>query len=151
MVVRKEILEQIWGGDLVEAAKAEVTPLTGILASLTKLPVVTLTSSHEAARPFAMLDGAEVLEGVSLGDALAEELELEVPIGALVLVQPKGFDLGFDVSAQKLGEVLGAILLEMSQGQTDIDLKIDPTLAEQSGMALSRTAGFSAMSASRLQ
>lgn len=146
MMVRKEILEQIWGNDLVAATKAETTPLTGILASLTKLPVVTLSSGHEAARPFALLEDTEVLEGVSLGDVLSEELNLEVPFGALILVQPKDFDLGFDVSAQKLGEVLGAILLEMSQGSVEQDLTIDPTLA-----GAPEVIGFSSLSGTRLQ
>lgn len=151
MMVRKDLLQQIWGGDLTEAAQSETTPLTGILSSLTKLPVVTLTSAHEAAQPFAMMEDTDILEGVSLGDVLSEELGIDVPFGAIVLVQPQSFEHGFDGSAQKLGEILGAILLEMSQGSLDQDLKVDVSLAQKTNVAFSGTSSFPSLSASRLQ
>ncbi len=116
LVDNNTVIGQIWGGDLSEDGEQQGSPLAGLLGSLMDVPVVTLCSEAAMLRPIAMMEETEVLPGASLGDVLAEELSIEVPFGALVLIQPKGFAKSQDLSGQKLGEILGHIILDMSQG-----------------------------------
>jgi len=119
-VDNNKVIGQIWGGELSEDQEAKGAPLAGLLGSLMDVPVVTLSSEAKMQRPIAMMEETEVLPGATLGDVLAEELSIEVPFGALVLIQPKDFSKSQDLSGQKLGEILGHIILEMSQG-THVD------------------------------
>lgn len=115
LVGSNTVIGQIWGGDLSEDCNAQEAPLAGLLGSLMDVPVVTLSSEAKMERPIAMMEETEVLPGATLGDVLAEELSIEVPFGALVLIQPKSFAKSQDLSGQKLGEILGHIILEMTQ------------------------------------
>lgn len=148
------IVEQIWGGDISDVQESAVSPLEGLLASVVNVPVVTLASRVDGGRPYALLESSEVLPGVSLGDILSEELSLEVPFGSLILVQPMGFSDTKDFSGQKLGEMLGMIILDMAKDDTSlVELNFAEAAKEDVGLAgsLSAITETSALAASRLQ
>ncbi len=156
IVGQLDIVEQIWGGDISEAQVSAVTPLEGLLASVVNVPVVTLTSRLEGSRPYALLESSEVLPGVSLGDILSEELSLEVPFGALILVQPKDFSDVKDYSGQKLGEMLGMIILDMAKdASSSVELNVAEVTSDKEGVdlsgSLSAISESQALAASRLQ
>ncbi len=110
------VLEQIWSG-AIEARSAEnMSPLARLLGALLTVPMVTLVAHAEVARPFAMMETDELLPGTPLGDILAEELELDVPHDALVLIEPVGFADALSFSGRALGEELGRILNEIATG-----------------------------------
>lgn len=121
MVEHSGLIGQIWGGTLTVEAEQGASPLAAVLGSLMDVPVVTLASDVEKTRPFAVMEETEVLPGASLGDVLAEELSIDIPYGALVLVQPKDFTKAQDLSGQKLGEIIGHIILEMAQGVHSVE------------------------------
>ena len=118
---RNGLIAQIWGGDLSESDEQLASPLAGLLGSLMDVPVITLTSVASMARPIAVMEETEVMEGVSLGDALSEELSMEIPYGSLILIQPEGFTRNQDLTSKKLGEVLGQIILDMAKGVHSVD------------------------------
>ena len=118
---RNGLIAQIWGGDLSEGGEKQASPLANLLGSLMDVPVITLTSVAKMARPIAVMEETEVMEGVSLGDALSEELAIDVPYGALILIQPDGFSKSQDLTSKKLGEMLGHIILDMTRGVHSVD------------------------------
>ena len=105
------LLAQIWGGSIELDRAAEPSGLVALLTSMISVPLVVLQSDAEMDRPYAFMETTEVMDGVILGDVLAEEMELEVPYGAMILVEPKGF---FDkkTSAGALGQILGLVLMD---------------------------------------
>jgi len=104
------LLEQIWGEAVEERAADAMSPLARLLGALLTVPMVTLVAHAEGDRPYAMMEGHELLPGASLGDILAEELGLDVPQDAVVLIEPVGFADASSYSGSALGEELGRIL-----------------------------------------
>ena len=110
----EQLLTQIWGGAIEIDRSADKTALSALVTSLVSVPVVALTSTADLKRPVAVMESSDLMDGVSLGDILAEELGIEVPYGAMVLIQPKSAAQGTDLSAKKLGEFLGRVLLDVA-------------------------------------
>ena len=152
---RNGLIAQIWGGDLSEGDEQQGSPLAGLLSSLMDVPVITLNASSKMDRPIAVMEETEVIDGVSLGDALSEELSIEVPYGALVLIQPEGFTKSQDLSSKKLGEILGHIILDMTQGVHSVDssnsVEAEEFVQAAMGGQLASAVKLSGISASRLQ
>lgn len=151
---RNGLIAQIWGGDLSLGNDQENSPLAGLLGSLMDVPVVTLVSDAEMLRPIAMMEETEVLHGASLGDVLAEEMGIEVAYGALVLIQPRDFAQSEDVTSKELGEVLGHIILEMTQGAFSVNGEGTDAAADVAHLAVGNMASnvkLSVVSGSRLQ
>lgn len=107
------LLAQIWGGSIELDRAAEPSGLVALLTSMISVPLVVLQSDAEMDRPYAFMETTEVMDGVILGDVLPEEMELEVPYGAMIVVEPKGF---FDkkTSAGALGQILGLVLMDIA-------------------------------------
>ena len=151
---RNGLIAQIWGGDLSEGGDLQGSPLAGLLGSLMDVPVIALASDAEMARPIAVMEETEILDDVSLGDVLSEEMGIEVPYGALILVMPKDFSQSQDLSGQKLGEILGHIILDMTQGQYSVTPVISSKAKDLVHLAASDQAKalkLSGLSGSRLQ
>ncbi|WP_370228526.1 hypothetical protein [Cognatishimia sp.] len=108
------LLAQIWGGAIELDATAEPSGLVALLTSMVSVPLVVLQSDGEQDRPYAFMETSEVMDGVILGDVLAEELEIEVPYGAMILVEPKGFFEAQALSASALGQILGLVLMDIA-------------------------------------
>lgn len=152
---RHGLIAQIWGGDLTEDKDSMGSPLAGLLGSLMDVPVITLTSDATMQRPIAVMEETEVLPGASLGDVLSEELGIDVPYGVLVLIQPAGFAKSKDLSGQQLGEILGHIILEMTQGVHSVDATGEERAEDLMRVAMSGQIApavkLSGISGSRLQ
>gem|GEM_PF-4270135 len=154
IVERNGLIAQIWGGDLSEGESLQGSPLAGLLESLMDVQVITLASDAEMKRPIAVMEETEILDGASLGDVLSEEMGIEVPYGALILVMPKDFSRSQDMSGQKLGEILGHIILDMTQGQYSVSPDVSGKAKDLVHLAASGQAAalkLSGLSGSRLQ
>ena len=104
------LLEQIWGNAIEVRAAGEMSPLARLLGALLTVPMVTLVAHAGGERPYAMMESDELLPGAPLGDILAEELGLDVPQEAVVLIEPVGFADAASYSGSALGAELGRIL-----------------------------------------
>jgi len=108
------LLEQIWS-EAIEARPPEaMSPLARLLGALLTVPVVTLVSHADGDRPHALMESDELLPGASLGDVLAEELGLDVPRDAVVLIEPVAFADAEAFSGAALGEELGRVLSDIA-------------------------------------
>lgn len=108
------LLEQIWSDAIEVRAPDEMSPLARLLEALLTVPTVALVCHGGGTRPYAMMEGVDLLPGASLGDVLAEELGAYVPRDAVVLVEPVGFADAESVSGHELGQELGRILMELA-------------------------------------
>lgn len=108
------LLSQIWGGAISLTPDAKPSGLSAMLTAMISAPLVVLESKAPLDRPYAAMETVELMEGVSFGDVLAEELELEVPYGAMILIEPEGFFEMQSISGAKLGELLGLALLDVA-------------------------------------
>ncbi|MDX2485534.1 MAG: hypothetical protein QNK42_17960 [Pseudodonghicola sp.] len=104
------LLELIWGEAIEVRGPEELSPLARLLGALLTVPMVTLVAHADDNRPFAMMESDELLPDAPLGDILAEELGLDVPRDAVVLIEPIGFADAASFSGRALGEELGRIL-----------------------------------------
>lgn len=108
------LLEQIWGEALELRRPEDISPLARLLGALLTVPTITLVSHHGTVRPCAMMEGTELLPGASLGDILSEELGLDVPQDAVVLIEPVEFADAKEFSGTDLGQELGRILMDIA-------------------------------------
>jgi hypothetical protein len=60
------------------------------------------------------MESAELLPGASLGDVLAEELGIDIPHDAVVLIEPVASAEAEEISGHALGQQLGHILVELA-------------------------------------
>lgn len=108
------LLSQIWGGAIELDASQSPSALAGLLTSMISVPLVVLHSDAQFERPVAFMEAAEVMDGVILGDVLAEELGLEIPYGVMILIEPRDFYNQRVLSGSNLGELLGLALLDVA-------------------------------------
>ena len=113
--MRKDrLLEQIWEGAVEVRSPDGMSPLARLLGALLTVPLVTLVAEDGGDQPIAMMETDELLPGAPLGDVLAEELGLDVPRDAVVLIEPAAFADARSYSGRALGEELGRILADIA-------------------------------------
>ncbi|MGE4326594.1 MAG: hypothetical protein AB7E21_10860 [Pseudodonghicola sp.] len=110
----ERLLEQIWGDAIEYRAPADMSPLAKLLSALLTVPTVALVSHAGVARAHALMESAELLPGASLGDVLVEELGIDIPHDAVVLIEPVASAEAEEVSGNALGQDLGHILIELA-------------------------------------
>lgn len=108
------LLEQIWGDAIECRAPSDMSPLAKLLSALLTVPTVALVSHAGGARAHALMESAELLPGASLGDVLAEELGIDIPHDAVVLIEPVASAEAEEISGHALGQQLGHILVELA-------------------------------------
>ncbi|MFC2970514.1 hypothetical protein [Acidimangrovimonas pyrenivorans] len=65
----------------------EASRTAGVIRQILPIRLVCLVSSRPEAEPQLLPESTELMPGITLGDVLVEELGIEVPYGALVLVE----------------------------------------------------------------
>jgi len=119
---RKILLERIWSQFIKMPESGCVSPLASILESLQPEKVVTLVQDSPLTAPYIMTEDTVLLPGVSLGDVLAEEFNVNVPKNSIVLVEPAHLANAKEYDPKEIGEVLGRILTDIvSNGQGFLD------------------------------
>lgn len=103
-----KLLEDIWVGNIQAARGSDAMTLSRQMRALVPVHHVSLTARTGVDRVAVMLDDAELLPALPLGDVVAEELGLDVPYGALVILREAG--AAGDVS-HDAGMLVGEILL----------------------------------------
>lgn len=118
---------------------------------MVSVPLVVLQSDADMDRPFAFMETSEVMEGVILGDVLAEELEIEVPYGAMILVEPKGFFDNKTLSGSALGQILGLILMDIAHPDAPMASSVPRGEEHKLGNPIVALSEFAQNWASRIQ
>lgn len=109
------LLELIWQGDIQPATGPSARRIQRALGALLPLRTVLLSAAYGVDRSYILNEETELLPEVSLGDVLAEELSIEVPVGSLVVFSDS--DLLFDsLPDDELSYDLGVMVVEALLG-----------------------------------
>ena len=110
----KVLLQHIWSEKVEVRDPESKSPLAAILEAILSTNVIVLNVDNATQSPFALMENVELLPDVSLGDVLFEELNIDVPANAIVLVEPKQVTDEELYSSQQLGDVLGRVLIDVA-------------------------------------
>jgi hypothetical protein len=102
------VLEDVWTGRIRSARGNEANALSRQLRALVPVHHVLLSAEGCVDRIAVMRDDAEVMPALPLGDVVVEELGVDVPYGALIVMRDAGSSAPVSYDA---GLVLGEILL----------------------------------------
>lgn len=108
------VLQMIWRGDIEAAEGPAAQRLQQFLAMLFPVHSLWLSAAHE--HPARVCEAeTELMPGLPLGDVLTEELGLDVPYGAMVVVDGAG---ALDTAADdhEISHRLGAVTAEVLLG-----------------------------------
>jgi hypothetical protein len=141
------LLELIWQGDIRPATGHRTTRLERALGALLPLRIVSLGASTGVDRRRVLTDDAEVMPDLPLGDVLAEELDLDVPQGALIVISDDRLVQG-QVTDDEMSYDAGIIVAEtlidvIRRGVFPVERDCDALYAmARSYYAMIGTAGF---------
>ncbi|PYE84364.1 hypothetical protein [Pseudoroseicyclus aestuarii] len=107
------LLELVWQGALRPSSGAAEQRAQRMLEAVLPVRTISLTASRGMTAAYVQPENIELMPALSLGDVLAEELDLEVPYGALVAIAPANLAASPDDEAlsRRTGMVLGEALL----------------------------------------
>ena len=116
-MIQDSVLGLIWQGAIQPARGTSDARFARMLRALIPVHAVLLTATQGIDRVALLLDETEVLPSLPLGDVLVEELGLDVPYGALIVLRepdlaglaPDDGELSYDLGLVS-GEVLLAVL-----------------------------------------
>ncbi|MDK3016731.1 hypothetical protein [Pseudodonghicola flavimaris] len=108
------LLELIWSGAIESRNANGDSPLAGLLDALLTVPAIGLVGDLGDGRAHAFMESTELMPGVSLGDVLDQEMGLDVPQDAVVLIEPACSADAEVYSGNHLGQVLGGILMQLA-------------------------------------
>lgn len=113
-----ELLHLIWQGAVAPAKISGSTRLERFLAALMPVKFIHLEVEERMFRTRVLLDEIEMMPALSLGDVLVEELDIDVPTGALVVITPASalrWGIGDSELSYQAGVVVGEALIEVAQ------------------------------------
>lgn len=137
------LLKQIWSNKIAARERDSKSPLTSILEVLLSVSVVSLVLDSNATPAYAMAEHTELMPGVTLGDVLYEELNIDVPRNAIVLVESTDQANAVSCESHVLGGALGRVLIDLVSAQNTSVPMFQSRVAEldPSGFALAKAAG----------
>lgn len=113
-----KLLQGIWDGTITVLPDGQKGPVAEALMRIVSVPTVSLASRMSLGGVRLLPESTELLPGASLGDVLVEELGIEVPYGAIVVLE--------DESAAPAGEVDdGRLRILIERALLDVVLPAD--------------------------
>ena len=85
------LVHALWNRAVHSVADFRATQFSAFMRFLVSVDAVVLEIDSDDKRPIVLSDDIELMPGASFGDVLAEELDIHLPYGSLVLLQPSGF------------------------------------------------------------
>ncbi|SFP65972.1 hypothetical protein [Tranquillimonas alkanivorans] len=107
-----ELLQAIWRGELWPAQGDGARQAGRLMRALLPVRTIRLAAGRGVDRALILLDETELMPALPLGDVLAEELDLDVPYGSLVVVEEADL-LTAPVDRDDLSYHLGALVGEV--------------------------------------
>lgn len=80
------LLESIWQGDIYASKCQRSREISRLLGKILPLDIIHFTAKSGITRSCIVSEHIELLPEIHLGDVLAEELDVDVPYGAMVVV-----------------------------------------------------------------
>lgn len=86
-MVQQKLLEMIWRGSVSPARGIDDARFARTFRALIPVQAVMLSAQRGIDRAAVLLDEVELMPQLPLGDVIAEELSVEVPYGALIVLR----------------------------------------------------------------
>lgn len=145
------LLEEIWTGRIRPACASGVADLETLLEAMLPVRLISLTRAGGADRPLLMPDSTEMMPDLPLGDVLAEELDLIVAPGTLVLIADTRAAASMSEVSARAGAAMGDLLhrlvaradLPLSQ-ETEALVRLVRACQARAARLGTRVAGFDA-------
>lgn len=105
-------MELVWQGAFAPSRSPATTKAQDLLHRLLPVSTIMLEASHGIERTLVLGDETELMPALPLGDVLAEELDIDVPYGSLVVIQAAGaWDAAPEAVSYRIGSVVGEALV----------------------------------------
>jgi hypothetical protein len=115
MSSRNDVLSVLWSGKSTIVAGDETILFSALLLELFPGKTILVGVEDGAIPERVLLDDTEVMPSLSLGDVVAEELNITVPYGTVIVFAPSSVFLPTASAAQlgnAIGHVYGQIIIE---------------------------------------
>lgn len=128
MIIRSDVLHQLWTGVAGLPRREDTRAFDAAMDALCPVRRQLIELACPAGGGRVMLDDAEVMPMISLGDVIAEEFDLTLPYGTLLLFVPRDEivdDAPADRRAGAIGRACGQIISEtIYRGAFPIDREV---------------------------
>lgn len=120
----------VWNGGVGVARSAQAVLFDTLLSQILPLDVRLFRIDARFPQPAALTDDTVVFAGVGIGDLLAEEIDVSVPYGTIVLIRHETAfrNLSFELGAA-VAEILGAVM-DRAFTPTPAEAEVFATLAQ---------------------
>jgi hypothetical protein len=107
----KEFVQNIWNGEITATLNDGSNPLDRLLKPL--LPVNTVClSMKDCKQTLVWSDRKEVMPGITVGDLISEEMNIDVPYGTMVIIHDSNLPLAsMEEASYAVGRIVGAALV----------------------------------------
>lgn len=120
----------VWIGAVSVARSTQAVTFDALLSRILPIEVALFRIEARFPQPAALADDTVVVAGVGIGDVLAEELDVSVPYGSIVLIRHETAfqNLSFELGAA-VAEILSAVM-ERAFTPTPAEAEIFAALAQ---------------------
>lgn len=108
------ILEQIWGGAIRAHPRSAGSRVAQRLCTLLPIHAVSLVVEGSSRPPRLLREDHPLLPGLPIGDVLAEELGLEVPPGAVIVLEGVDFEARAGLSGDRIDWLIDDLLPDLA-------------------------------------
>jgi hypothetical protein len=108
-----KLLQGIWDGTISVLPGGKQGPVADALTRIVSVPTVSLACRMSLGGVRLLPESTELLPGASLGDVLVEELGIEVPYGAIVVLEDASAAASGEVDAGRLRMLIERALLDV--------------------------------------
>jgi hypothetical protein len=128
MSFRNDVLSVLWSGGACAVGDSEAGAFTQLLRALSPVRAMLVATEGGALEERVLLDDMEIMPSLSIGDIMAEELNLQVPYGTVIAFVPSEAMQDCtppSVRGESLGKILGQIILEaVNRGSFPMEAEI---------------------------
>ncbi|SEN26570.1 hypothetical protein SAMN04488011_103209 [Palleronia pelagia] len=106
----KTLLHALWDGAVRPCAPCRAETFDRLLSHFVPVNCVLLTIDDTMAQPRALSEDTNLVSGITLGDAVAEELDVDVPYGAVILIR---HEAAIDDLSHAAGQAVAELAIAM--------------------------------------
>jgi hypothetical protein len=128
MSFRNDVLSVLWSGRASAVGDGEAVTFARLLRALSPVRAVLVATESGALEERVLLDDVEIMPSLTIGDIMAEELNLQVPYGTVIAFVPAAAMQDCappSIKGKSLGRLLGQIILEaVNRGSFPMEIEI---------------------------
>ncbi len=123
------VLEDLWTGAIAALGAMAHRPVVKVLREAFPIQITFLATPDPNGQVYVYLDGEEVEEGLTLGDAVAEETGVTPAMGSVIVLAPEALLHATEPRAMSraVGRIAGELLLAVRR-EVSVPLQLENTM-----------------------